>query len=49
MINNCLKNLPVISNLKIKELELTKPATFIVEKTAGKSTLVEGIAVKDGI
>ena len=48
--DNYLKNLPVISNLKkIKELELTKPVTFIVgENGVGKSTLVEGIAVAMG-
>ena len=45
-----MKNLPVISNLKkIKELELTKPVTFIVgENGVGKSTLIEGIAVAMG-
>ena len=48
--DNYLKNLPVISNLKkIKELELTKPVTFIVgENGVGKSTLIEGIAVAMG-
>lgn len=48
--DNYLKNLPVISNLKkIKELEFTKPVTFIVgENGVGKSTLIEGIAVAMG-